>query len=90
MIWTMSQGGAMKMNLNQTKCGVITVTRSRQSITAEYQLLDGQLKTKLIAKKILGSLLPTTSNGTSRWKKQNQKRARCLVSFDEQPPKPQM
>jgi hypothetical protein len=34
-----------KMDLNQTKSGVITVTRSRQPITAEYQLLDGPLKT---------------------------------------------
>ena len=42
-----------KMDLNKSKCGVMSFTRSRQPVTTEYKLLDSSLK-QLCHQKNLG------------------------------------
>ena len=54
-----------RMDLNQSKCGVLSITRSRQPIIAEYQLIDTSLKS-LITQKDLGIII----SNDLKWNKQ--------------------
>ena len=53
------------MDLNQSKCWVFSITRSRQPIIAEYQLIDTLLKS-LITQKDLGIII----SNDLKWNKQ--------------------
>ena len=54
-----------RMDLNQSKCGVLNITRSHQPIIAEYQLIDTSLKS-LITLKDLGIII----SNDLKWNKQ--------------------
>ena len=54
-----------RMDLNQSKCGALSFTRSRQPIIAEYQLIDTSLKS-LIPLKDLGIII----SNDLKWTKQ--------------------
>ena len=54
-----------RMDLNQSKCGVLSITRSRQPIIAEYQLIDTSLKS-LTTQKDLGIII----SNDLKWNKQ--------------------
>ena len=54
-----------RMDLNQSKCGVVSITRSRQPIIAEYQLIDTSRKS-LITHKDLGIII----SNDLKWNKQ--------------------
>ena len=54
-----------RMDLNQSKCGVLSIIRSRQPIIAEYQLIDTSLKS-FITQKDLGIII----SNDLKWNKQ--------------------
>ena len=68
-----------RMDLNQSKCGVLSFTRSRQPIIAEYQLIDTSLKS-LITQKDLGMII----SNDLKWNKQvhgTVLKANAMLSF---------
>ena len=55
-----------RMDLNQSKCGFLSITRSRQLIIAEYQFIDTSLKSLITLQKDLGIII----SNDLKWNKQ--------------------